>query len=118
MYRAVGRVAVFALLVLALTHRASAELTDPMRPPDYRSADVAGRHTPKRPHFSLTSTLIAPDRRVAVTNGQRVGTGGRGGGARGVGVGPSVVAVRPVGLPYTVRMLSLGVKRPATGGGD
>ena len=118
MYRAVGRVAVFALLVLALTHRASAELTDPMRPPDYRSADVAGRHTPKRPHFSLTSTLIAPERRVAVINGQRVGIGGRVGGARVVEIGPSVVKLRLRGRTYTVRMLSLGVKRPATGGGD
>jgi MSHA biogenesis protein MshK len=117
-YSGIARVALFAGLALMLSHRASAEISDPMRPPDYRSADASKRSGPARPHFSLTSTLISPERRVAVINGRRVSVGGRVDGARVLAIGSSEVRLRAGGHTYTVRMLPHGIKTPAAAGDD
>ena len=112
------RVLVFVLLALALSPRAGAELSDPMRPPDYHSAGAVKQRGPGRPHFRLTSTLISPGRRVAVINGRRVGVGGQVGGARVLAITSSEVRLRAAGRTYTIKMLPRGIKRPAAADGD
>lgn len=61
-------------VLLTVTVMADAQLRDPMRPPEFQT--LAGGAAPsKYSGYELTSIIIAPDRRVAVINGQSLSQG-------------------------------------------
>ncbi|MGK7297103.1 MAG: general secretion pathway protein GspB [Candidatus Wenzhouxiangella sp. M2_3B_020] len=80
---------------------------DPMRPPTPSELARFGPQTDARPDesFRLQSVLIAPNRRVAIVNDQRVGTGDDVDGAR-------VTAIEPDGvvLEFDGRTIDLKVR--------
>jgi len=98
------------LLAAGLGVRADATLKDPTRPPTIQSAGrtVATRAAP----WHLTSTLISPERRIAVINRRSVETGQRVGGALVVWIGPGRARLRHNGREFTLRLLPWEVKTP------
>lgn len=83
-------------------------LSDPTRPPSTPDP----RHAPAaRPHWRVTSVMIAPARRVAVVNGRLVRVGDRVGGARVIAVLPEGVRLQRGGREFTVGVLPGSIKR-------
>jgi MSHA biogenesis protein MshK len=108
-------VALLVLLIAAATLlQARAEegtLADPMRP-DYLSRRTT-THQRQTPRWTLTSTLISPDRRLAVINGQTVKVGDTVNGASVVEILPYAVKLRSRGKMITATLLTGDMKRPA-----
>ena len=84
----------FLLLVLFGTSAAqAAPFADPFRPP--RQMETPSADGAKAPAMTrLESVLIAPDRRVAVINGQQYVEGERFGGGRVLRIAESEVVIR------------------------
>lgn len=101
-----------ALLLLAGWGAAWGQLDDPMRPP-HRRAETPGNRAPATPQFTLSSTLIARDRRTAVLNGHRVTVGGRVAGAQVMEIEPGLVRLQRNGQRFTVPLSPYTVKTPA-----
>jgi hypothetical protein len=76
-------------------------LADPTRPSS-RGAAVAGV---SRGGLVLQSTLVSPERSVAVISGQRLAVGGSIGGAEVLAIRPYEVILRRAGKQSTLRML-------------
>ena len=95
------------VLALVLGGAARGELRDPMRPPTFHAPQAPATD---RPTFALSTVVMAPDRRVAVVNGERVQVGDRVGGARVVEIGPAHVRLQQDGREYTARFTRLDVK--------
>lgn len=107
---------VMLLSVLGQMSAHGTELFDPMQPPEYREQpEKPGKAPAPQVHYTLTSTVISPDRRFAVINGQRVTVGEVVGGARVLEIQPSWVRLRQGGRIRTVRLVPYSVKRPAGG---
>ncbi len=99
-----------AVCLLSLGQSAWA-LSDPTRPPQAREASRAA--APARPHWSVSSVMIAPGRRLAVVNGRTVGVGDRVGGARVLAVLTDGVRLRRGRHEFTVALLPRSIKRPS-----
>ena len=86
-----------------------APFADPTRPPvaSEPAGDSAG--SPGAPR--LESVLIAPDRRVAVINGQQVTLGGRVGDGQVVRITESEVVIRSAARVETLKLFP-EIKRP------
>ena len=76
-------------------------LADPTRPSS-RGAPMAGV---SRGGLVLQSTLVSPERSVAVISGQRLAVGGSIGGAEVLAIRPYEVVLRRAGKHSTLRML-------------
>lgn len=97
------------LCLLALSGTAFAQLDDPMRPPEQKSTE--SKPAERRIHYTLSSVLIAPERRLAVINGRRVGLGEHIGGARVTSIQPTTVTLQRDTETITLRLVPLSVKR-------
>lgn len=100
-----------AVCGLAVCAGAFGELPDPTRPPSYPYGGLEGA----RP-WDLTSTLIAPGRRVAVLNGRVVREGGRVDGMAVVKIGAGEVVLRGEGRRLVIPLVPQPVKRLVTKG--
>ena len=76
-------------------------LADPTRPSS-RGAPMTGE---SRGGLVLQSTLVSPERSVAVISGQRLAVGGRVGGAEVLAIRPYEVVLSRAGKQSTLRML-------------
>lgn len=85
----------FLVLLTIFCHNSaiSEVLQDPTRPPEYKNT-IKGAGTKAAPRFVLSSTLIAPGRRLATINGKTVAVGEQVAGAQVVAIEPSRVALR------------------------
>ena len=101
------------LLVTLIWHPTSfaESLKDPTRPPSHRfnAAEAAG--TKAAPRWVLSSTLIAPARRLATINGKTVGLGQKIGAARVISIDPSRVALREGNKEIILELLPMDIKR-------
>jgi len=100
------------LLVASIAAAASAAqgapFADPMRPPSV--VDMPMEVATGGPR--LESVLIAPDRRIAVINGQQVGVGGRVGAGEVVRITESEVQIRGADGIATLRLVPEFARRP------
>ena len=99
-----------ALCLLALLCQPAMALDDPMRPPGNIGSVRAG--TGSGPAYTLSSTLIARDRRTAVINGRRVGLDEVIGGARVIEILPTQVRLLHQGKTLTLSLLPITIKKP------
>ena len=100
-----------AVAVLCLASPARAELPDPTRPPGISpDAPSAAPSAPREPR--LTSIVVAPERRLAVIDGQPVRVGDEIAGARVVTIQPERVRLRRGDETITLRLGGASVKRP------
>lgn len=83
----------------------AAELIDPTRPPRGAETPPPTREAATRSGWTLESTLVAPDRRVAVINGELVTEGESIGGARVVEIRKLEVLVQTRLGPVILRLL-------------
>ena len=102
------RFVLLPLLAAATAH--GAPFADPMRPPTvFESATPSASGGPR-----LESVLIAPDRRVAVINGQQVSVGGRIGAGQVVSITESEVVLRSAEGTATLRLVpEFATRQPA-----
>lgn len=109
-------VCMLALLAsIALSTAALAERRDPLRPADYRpaagpEAAAAADDAIDPGAWTLSSTLVSSQRRVAIINGLAVRTGERVAGARVLGIETNLVRLEIDGRPFTVRRAASGVR--------
>lgn len=89
----------------------SAQLNDPTRPPGAYSVGK-GRGMKAAPVWILSSTLIAPTRRLATINGRTVGVGDRIRGAKVLHIEPAQVSLRKGGKLLVLRLAPHDFKRP------
>jgi MSHA biogenesis protein MshK len=87
-------------------------LADPTRPPVLVPGSATGA-VQKTMKWKLTSTLIGPQRRVAVINGRAVRLGGNIDGAVLVAVEPGRASLRYGGRMVQVELMTGAVKRAA-----
>jgi MSHA biogenesis protein MshK len=112
--------ALLAAIALSSSAAGAVERRDPLRPPDYRSA-IADAAAPlpgaalDLDAWTLTSTLVSPQRRVAIINGLAVRTGERVAGARVLGIEPGLVRLEIDGRPFTVRRAPTNLRRTPRG---
>ena len=88
-------------------------LDDPMRPP---SAVANARKASAASGYTLTSTYIARDRRLAVINGTRVKVGDLVGAAKVTEILPTQVHLTMGQKRLVVKLLPVSVKTPAQSG--
>ena len=86
-------------------------LKDPTRPPTHRNNPLNASGTKAAPRWTLSSTLIAPARRLATINGKTVGVGQNIAGARVVAIEPSRVALRDGDKEIILELLPMDIKR-------
>ena len=103
--------AIFLLGVSAASLAHAAPFADPTRPPSAFSDDSAAAAAPGGPR--LESVLIAPDRRLAVINGQEVRVGAKYGEGQVVRITESEVVIRNGQGTETLRLLPEIQKRPS-----
>jgi hypothetical protein len=101
------------LLVTSFWHHSlfAEPLKDPTRPPSYRDSGISAYGTKAAPRWMLSSTLIAPARRLATINGITVGVGQRVAGAKVVAIEPSRVALRKGDKEIILELLPEDIKR-------
>jgi MSHA biogenesis protein MshK len=110
-----SRVAILAVGLFASASTYCAPFTDPFRPPREMEAPVAGVSAPAGPR--LESVLIAPDRRIAVINGQQYSEGATFGEGRILRISETEVVIRRPGRDEALKLYPLDVKR-ASGSAD
>ena len=88
----------------------AAPFNDPTRPPVISETPAESGGTAGGPR--LESVLIAPDRRIAVINGQQVVVGARVGAGQVVSISETEVVIRGGGRSQTLKLLP-DAKRPA-----
>jgi len=86
-------------------------LKDPTRPSGHRNNHQGASGTKAAPRWTLSSTLIAPTRRLATINGKTVGVGQDIAGARVVAIEPSRVALRDGDKEIVLELLPMDIKR-------
>lgn len=86
-------------------------LSDPTRPVILSGAAMGARAEKPR-QWKLTSTLIAPQRRVAVINDQVLTVGQKIDGAKLVAVRPGSVLLHQAGQTIQLKLISGTVKQP------
>lgn len=102
----------FMVLLTIFCHNSaiSEVLQDPTRPPEYKNT-IKGAGTKAAPRFVLSSTLIAPGRRLATINGKTVAVGEQVAGAQVVAIEPSRVALRDGSREIILELLASDFKR-------
>jgi MSHA biogenesis protein MshK len=85
-------------------------LIDPTRPAGQGSTATVRAHT-AHSDWTLDSTLVAPDRRVAVINGKRVSEGETVDGARVIQIRKLEVLIQAAGKRKTLQLLPDIVKK-------
>ena len=85
-------------------------LSDPTQPP---GVQLSGKNAgiKSAPRWVLSSTLIAPARRLATINGKTVGVGDQINGARVLAIEPARVALRKSGKQFVVTLSPRDFKR-------
>lgn len=103
--RSVKKYGVLALVLTIFWHLTawSEVLSDPTRPPGLKTGGLAGG-TKSAPRWVLSSTLIAPARRLATINGKTVTVGEQVGGARVMTIEPARVSLREGDKDYVVQL--------------
>jgi len=86
-------------------------LIDPTRPPSHRLNATKSVGIKAAPKWVLSSTLIAPARRLATINGKTVSIGQRVGTAKVVSIEPSQVALKEGNKKIVLYLLPSGMKR-------
>ena len=104
------RLLVAALALACAAAVQAAPFNDPTRPPTVTDAATPGGGSPDEPR--LESVLIAPDRRVAVINGQQVVVGARIAGGEVVRISETEVVIRGNDRSQTLKLLP-EARRPA-----
>ena len=104
-----SRIAAGALWMLLAGAGQCAPFADPTRPPS--AIEPASDPSGSRGAPLLESVLIAPDRRVAVINGQQVTVGGKIGGGEVVRITESEVVIRSAERVETLKLFP-ELKRP------
>jgi MSHA biogenesis protein MshK len=104
------RRAIFLVGVSAASLAHAAPFADPTRPPNAVSYDGAAAPAPSGPR--LESVLIAPDRRLAVINGQEVRVGGKYGEGQVVRITETEVVIRNGEAMETFKLLPEAQKLP------
>jgi MSHA biogenesis protein MshK len=110
-----SRVALLALGLFASASAYCASFTDPFRPPREMEAPVASASAPAGPR--LESVLIAPDRRIAVINGQQYSEGAAFGEGRVLRISETEVVIRRSGRDEALKLYPQEVRR-ASGSAD
>jgi len=103
----------FMLLATLFCHvSVNAEvLVDPTRPPSHLFSAKAPVGIKAAPRWVLSSTLIAPARRLATINGKTVSIGEHVGTAKVVSIEPSQVALKEGNKKIVLHLLPSGIKR-------
>ncbi len=103
----------FTLIAALFCHiSVSAEvLVDPTRPPSHRLPAKTSIGINAAPKWVLSSTLIAPARRLATINGKTVSIGQRIGTAKVISIEPSQVALKEGNKKIVLHLLPNGIKR-------
>ena len=108
---------VLTAAVICQQQLTAAELSDPTRPPSVTSEPqvtrTGGAKTLPGARLRLLSTLVAPDRRLAVINDQVVQKGDKIGNAEILDIQATSVKLRRGTLEYQLELLSKKVKKPA-----
>lgn len=100
---------IFGLLILVMPVQAA--MDDPTRPPSLGARKpMPSAGNSKRPHWLLTSTLIAAERRSAVIDGRVVAQGDRINGATVLSIEPGSVRLHARGKEFTLLMLKKNIK--------
>lgn len=86
-------------------------LVDPTQPPGYRSLTKGPSGNSPGPAYVLSSTLIAPGRRLATINGKTVMVGQQVAGAKVLAIEPAHVALLTSGQQIIVRLLPATMQR-------
>jgi len=80
-------------------------------PPGYRSQGNQAVGIKAAPRYVLSSTLIAPARRLATINGKTVAVGQKIAGARVVSIEPARVALQDGNRKIVLKLLPKNIKR-------
>lgn len=100
----------FCLTIFWHVSAFSEELSDPTLPPGMKVAK-AGAGTKSAPRWTLSSTLIAPTRRLATINGKTVSVGGQVNGAEVTTIEPARVTLREGSKHIVVELSPRDFKR-------
>ena len=103
------RTLLFAAVLLSTRLALAAPFVDPTRPPLIELPSSAGEGQPAGPR--LESVLIAPDRRIAVINGQQFTVGGKVSGGEVVRITESEVVIRKAEGTQTLKLVPEFAKR-------
>ncbi|MGD8785586.1 MAG: hypothetical protein PVG75_14170 [Thioalkalispiraceae bacterium] len=86
-------------------------LKDPTRPPSHRSSGYGQAGTKAAPRWTLSSTLIAPARRLATINGKTVGVGQNIAGAKVIAIEPTRVALLNGNKRIILKLTPVDIKK-------
>jgi hypothetical protein len=100
----------FFLTIFWQVNAYAEELTDPTRPPGMKMPG-SGAGTISAPRWILSSTLIAPSRRLATLNGKTVSVGEQVNGAEVTSIEPARVTLREGGKAVVVELSPRDFKR-------
>jgi len=104
---------VLLLLTMLIAGTDAAALNDPTRPPGRSSSSQSAKiATAPTTRLELTSILVAPERRVAVINGQPLQIGERIGDSRVMAIQFDEVLVKNANRMISLTLKSGGVKIP------
>ena len=110
-----SRLAILVAGYFASASAYCAPFADPFRPPREVEAPAAGPSAPSTPR--LESVLIAPDRRIAVINGQQYSEGTTFGDGRILRISETEVVIRRPGRDEALKLYPQEGKR-ASGSAD
>ena len=100
-----------AVILCPGTQLVAAALEDPTRPADFvGTVDAEGSQQAQEPAWTVSSILIAKDRRIAVINGITVRQGDEVDGARVIRILPTAVRLRDSVGTFAVKLLPAQVK--------
>ena len=98
------------VLALVIATVQAAPFADPFRPPG-QSEPAGGGQRASAPATRLESVLIAPDRRVAVINGQQYTEGARFGSGRVLRISEAEVVIRHADRDEALKLFPQGAKK-------
>ena len=103
-----------ALALMGAAHVSAEAINDPMQPPGREMAGRGKAGTPAAAtRYRLDSVIIAPNRRQAIINGQRLSLGESIGGSRLIDVQATQVTLLVGGKSHVLTLLPLSIKMPS-----
>lgn len=112
MYRSVYRITLASLVLCVTMPGFADQLSDPTRPWDYKAeTSRAAQVVTKEP--TLYSTMISPERRIAVIDGEVVQEGERFGDLKVISIRTNQVRLRGPKGYITLKLLPAPIKRAA-----
>ncbi|HET7670918.1 MAG TPA: MSHA biogenesis protein MshK [Burkholderiales bacterium] len=99
-----------AFLLMIATAQA-APFADPFRPPRQAEQPASGERAGPAAATRLESVLIAPDRRIAVINGQQYTEGARFGSGRVLRISEGEVVIRHADRDEALKLFPQGVRK-------